>query len=544
MTIQFVGAGGLFTRIGKFYCAMDELNLCVGTLIPTAVNQALATYDPATIPFRNVVANTAQLTISLPTTNQGLQQNMSQVTEGTIVGMVNADAPQLTASIGPALAELIRQMIATANTVQANTVGAVASIDAAVGNGTLIVTTKRADGLVNQQFYTETITVVARSTSSLAFAGELNAGTKIQAAWPLGSGASATLQVIGIGGQTSLVTNSSFETDATTPGQPDGWIVDVGTPGTTVYLTDVEVQTLTIAGSPTAGTYLLTYTSLGGDAYPTVELAWNTQAGAVQAALAALPGLGGVTVTQSGTAPNWVFTVTFNGVGGNLNLLTVTSRLNTGTITPAQVTAGSSFVYAGGRALALKSNGVQLISVLQRLTLARMQQYACGVYLAASPAGTGEVTIDLYDGQNTITDEQGTPNEIVVDIADLASAYALFSGFFRTPNVIPPAVYLRIRFSTAVSNNTVVYADAVSLGVATTLYSGGPSAAVVGGNVAFAVGDQFSIATTNNFAGAFQNWFERCFSMSSQGLQLPCSLTPTIPDSLACGGGSSSSSSV
>lgn len=103
-----------------------------------------------------------------------------------------------------------------------------------------------------------------------------------------------------------------------------------------------EVQTVTITGTPTGGTFSLTY---GGATTP--ALPYNATAAAVQTALRALSSIGstGVTVT-GGPGPGTPYVVTFGGTLGGINVpLIVAVGTFTGGTTPAiavvQTTAGS-----------------------------------------------------------------------------------------------------------------------------------------------------------------------------------------------------------
>ena len=64
------------------------------------------------------------------------------------------------------------------------------------------------------------------------------------------------------------------------------------------------------------------------------------------------------------------------------------------------------------------------------------------------------------------------------------------------------------------------------------LYQGGPFAALFSGATKFIVRDTFQIAVNNAFNSRWQVRAEQLFGMRALGLQLPSSLTPTIPDSL------------
>ncbi len=93
----------------------------------------------------------------------------------------------------------------------------------------------------------------------------------------------------------------------------------------------VEVQTVAITDSPSAGHYHLLY-----DGTATAALNYDAAATAVQAALRNIEGLEGVTVTATGTTPNFTHTVTFNGVPSTAYELTAdVSALTGGTVTIA-----------------------------------------------------------------------------------------------------------------------------------------------------------------------------------------------------------------
>jgi hypothetical protein len=104
-----------------------------------------------------------------------------------------------------------------------------------------------------------------------------------------------------------------------------------------------EVETATITGAPTGGTFILTLPALGDQpAQSTVPLAFNATAATVQAALTALSRVGpsGVVVTGSAGGP---YTMTFDARFPNLPQLTSTNLFTGGTtpgVTMATTTDG------------------------------------------------------------------------------------------------------------------------------------------------------------------------------------------------------------
>jgi hypothetical protein len=117
-----------------------------------------------------------------------------------------------------------------------------------------------------------------------------------------------------------------------------------------------EVQSLTLTGTATGGTFTLTF---GGQA--TANLPFNASAAAVQSALQAISTVGtGNVVCTGGTLPGTAVTITFTGTLGGmpLNLLTATNAL-TGTGSPAPAitrsTAGVAYVNHAARAALAKA---------------------------------------------------------------------------------------------------------------------------------------------------------------------------------------------
>lgn len=120
-----------------------------------------------------------------------------------------------------------------------------------------------------------------------------------------------------------------------------------------------EVQTLTIGGSPTTGTFKLAF-----DGYTTTAITWsatnNTLRDNVDAALEALPsiGTGGVT-TAVGTMTSGVgtLTITFAGNLANMVVPTITVANNSldgsGTVAVAETTPGVAATARGAKKGAL-----------------------------------------------------------------------------------------------------------------------------------------------------------------------------------------------
>ena len=214
-------------------------------------------------------------------------------------------------------------------------------------------------------------------------------------------------------------------------------------------------------------------------------------------------------------------------------------------------TAGGTIVssnssYTGANALVFQGNGSELTSIAQTTNLtggtpAKLQpQTVYGVNfftkLSAS-ASAGVLEVSLVDSTNTvINDLQGTANATTVALTGATTSYTAHSAFFRTPQVLPSTIKVRVRLSTALTSGINVFIDQLALTPATLFYPGGPYLAMFAGSTNFYVPDSFSFTISNNYAGDpkhnFQTLFERLFNMKSMGLLLPTSNSPTISNSL------------
>lgn len=111
-----------------------------------------------------------------------------------------------------------------------------------------------------------------------------------------------------------------------------------------------EVQTVTITGTPTGGTFTLTFSG-----QTTAGIAYNAAAAAVQSALEALSNLApGDVVVTGGPGPGTPWVVTFTVAQGNVPQMTASGSGLTGGSSPAvavtTTTGGSSLTDLGYRA--------------------------------------------------------------------------------------------------------------------------------------------------------------------------------------------------
>lgn len=412
--------------------------------------------------------------IRVEPTGMGVWQTAAQA---IVLGLVSAQSPVDGQQLGTALAYVRQAMLDQSKTVQECTItgaGEVTPGGANVGDGVLVVTVTRADGLIQQNVVQELtqFTVTADSYTGGATAGQerwqwagqpnvstYGTGTGVGVwdfDWPAGSGAVVTGQAVSADQDAAtngnLTTNGNAESWAGTgPAVLDNWALPVGT--------------------------------------------WGT------------------TIAQSSTSHGGTYSVQFVA-GATLNALTQQfgSSVSDGT----DPTAGTPVSPAP-----LASYGVNL-----------------WLRTVSGTASAGVLTVELVDGSGTvIQDAAGNNNSYTVNLTTLTTTWAAFPGTFRTPAVLPAVVRLRVRVSTGLTGADVLLDD-VCFARYAPLYLGGPSAVLYSGSTPFETGDEWAPVFTNDRGGAsfgatWQTLVLRLFQ--TPGLLLPYSGSPNIADSLITG---------
>lgn len=543
MTINFYDGtnhDGLFDLLGKVFQVQSLVNTHRGATIPAAVDAFLTLFqglDPDTERSTLVTSIPAAM-VNHQNSANGLMTTMRQLAVNLVIDFVTRDTPLPSPTLAAALTELIRQMVAEAESVDASTVSVTATPGTNTGDGVLMATLTRGDGTTNELVIPETIafTVSAAGRAPQVVATSLAAQPALSHEWPKGTGLLAS--VTAVDPSSGRLSNGTF--DAFTADVPDGWIAHVATPGTTLKGTTVEVQTVVISGSPVGGYYQLAWTDRDSVAYTTAEITYNASGAAVQSALRKIPGLDAVTVVTTGTAPNYTHTVTFTGQGGNVAQLTSINKLTGGsspTITHNTTTAGTAQVFRGSKALMLVSDGSELTALYQRVTLTAETVYAVTAWLTADSApAAGVLKFELVDniGGTVLSAVTVNADQLTTSWQHITDAATPDTCFLRTPSVLPKNVYFRLRISTAVTSGRTVFLDDLQLVPLNELYAGGPKVAVVTGRKAWLNTDTFGLAVANNRAGLLHEWLDRNCDLRGLGLQLPTNSagTETIPDSV------------
>jgi len=551
MTINFYdGSAGLFDVLGKVFHAMQVIADASGTTVRDEIQDIVTQHENVAddLDLNAIIAGVSSIADDHDSSAGTSMASLQQVARDYLVEVVHDDNPLSSKTYTTALSELRTQMLANSESFDASAVTAtVATVGSMAGNGVLVATVTRGDGLLQQTAYAETCTVELTIDGSVGFTvtGEATTVSELDLSWPAGSGVTNTLTAIAPAG--SLITAGNFDTLSSLDSNvPAGWIASVAQPGTTVKMTTPEQQTVAITGDPSGGYSLLHYVDAAGKTQTTEQIAYNATAATVQSRLRVLAGLASVTVTETGTSPNVTHTVTFLGTGGDVAMLTSSNHLTGGvspTLTHAESVAGTPQVYAGSYALLFDSDGSELTQLDHAVAVDSETAYALNVFLTvAATAVSGVLQFSLVDGISgtVINDSQGNANTISVNVSDLTTAWQSLDAaqaaepIFRLPAVVPDLVYLRMRISTAPPSGTKIYFDHLAMVAMAELYNGGPLAAIFTGSDAYRVGDEYSLTVTNDRAGLLHEWLARTFDLAGNQMLLPVDSTggETIPDSV------------
>jgi hypothetical protein len=315
-------------------------NLSLMTIVSNGLNTP-AVIETQTLTFEAVpTAGAFKLTFGLETTislnynatNTQIRDALRALTGLSSVGVTGTMATALTVTFtgysgDAALLEI------TDNTL---------SIPAVIEQQTVTFSNTPTNGSFELNYNGDVTAAINWNDDLATIQGKVQSLTGLESATVAGSfGAGLVITMTGVAGDANLmtITNNSLNIAAV-----------------------IETQTITVASIPTNGSYKLNY---GGEA--TGALAFDADAAAVQLALRALTGLGGVTVAGSWATQ---FTVTFTGVAGDVALLTVSNNsLNIPATIETQLIefsavpdAGSCrFSYGGVNSTMINENATNLI---------------------------------------------------------------------------------------------------------------------------------------------------------------------------------------
>lgn len=275
MAIALTGTGGLFTRLGKIFAQHRNVNGFRGELaavgdtsdatakwgattgpkvkdLKHAIDEIAAQYASAR---QDLIDQLYSNKASYLSTQASLLGYLQTLAKNTLITMADDDAVLISRDLPTAMAELIRQMNNTSDTVKSNTVSvsvAAATVPANTGNSTCVASVVGPNGKNREYVMPETLEAKVTSdfqgngtlgAESLQVRGEVAAASSLDYNWPDGSGSSSNLTVIdptvnGSGSETdtaNMLTNSDFDT-FTVANTPDNWaILAGGVAGTDIF---------------------------------------------------------------------------------------------------------------------------------------------------------------------------------------------------------------------------------------------------------------------------------------------------------------------
>lgn len=241
MAILLIGAGGLFTRLGKLVGLLNDINTFRGGTgsgqLVKAVTDALAQVDGDTAAIR---ATLQGILTGYPSAQAGLtamQQLVKTAAANVLIAMANADTPLYQQTVPYALALLKTQMLAGGSYVNPNAVSAtVTPAGSNTGNGAVICGTRDKLGYQLDNLLAETISVACTAESSAAgtlqLLGTLPQADPLNWAWPAGSGCNKSLSSVDPAANGAFIAGGNFDSFTTFANVPNGWTASVGTAGT------------------------------------------------------------------------------------------------------------------------------------------------------------------------------------------------------------------------------------------------------------------------------------------------------------------------
>jgi len=535
MAINFTN---FFTRIGKAIDAYKKLLAASGSATDTEFQEILDAFDSDPIDVKRSIEGTITTLRALQSSVSGSVSSLISIPMNRLLtSYVDADVA-IAGDISSKLREFIRQMEVGSESVLGNTVSAALSVDGvAVGTGTIAVGMKDKYGRQQEFAFNEILYCAVTSTTgnaaTISVTGE-QLVSNFDYRFPFGSGVRSSLNAYPASQMGGLIPTPTMADENTVDAtSPSGWI---GTDtDATASITDIEVQTITISGTPTGGSYIIKVVDRSGNEFATTPIAYNDDGGGLQSAIQDITGFSTVTVSTSGTSPNYTHTVTFTGVT-NPGTMTYISNLTGGTPSIAvAVTTSSADAVTGGRVLRITGDGSEQTTWHIPVSVNNLVQYGWAFYLKEqAPITSGVLQVALVDGIDgtIINNEAGDAQSSTIDLTAVGSSWYWWTGFFQTPAVLPANVYLQIKCTTAIDAAGILDIDSANMIAIEPVYPGGPVLFATVGDVNWDATDRRKVTVSNNYAGQLHAWFDRVFNLRSQGLQLPTSGTPTQAEAL------------
>lgn len=237
--ILLTGAGGLFTRLGKFAGLVNDVNTfrggaSAGELV-RAVQDVLAAADGDTALIRGTIAAVLAGLPSAQSSLGGLLTIAKSCAQALLIQQVANDTPLAQPNVANALAVLKTQILAGGAYVTPNTVAAAVTPAAGnFGSGAIVCGTRDARGQTLANLLAENIAVSVNAecagAGTLQFQGTAAQSDPLNWTWPAGSGCNKSIASVCAAGNTGYLAGGGFESFVANA--PANWTVVTGTAGT------------------------------------------------------------------------------------------------------------------------------------------------------------------------------------------------------------------------------------------------------------------------------------------------------------------------
>lgn len=296
MAITLTGTGGLFTRLGKLGKLLYQSHGQQST-INTTIEEVRAQNEGEPDLVSSLMNNSTGVR-----SVEALNSVVTAQAKATMLRMVYRDVPSQSRDLSTAIAELIRQMQASSDSVKACTVATTGTADSGnYGNGPIVTSTKLANGKTAENIVAETVRLTASSATQFSAQGPSVGTDRSWYEWPQGSSATASVPVIDADGTNNLLANSNFE--SFTSNTPNKWTGEVGVAGTHFLASSTaygDSYSLQIAGDGSNLTSLYQKFNDSTNGTSSILSALTQYAFALKAKVSSVPGAGVLTIELIG----------------------------------------------------------------------------------------------------------------------------------------------------------------------------------------------------------------------------------------------------
>jgi len=193
---------------------------------------------------------------------------------------------------------------------------------------------------------------------------------------------------------------------------------------------NVEVKTIILSGSPSAGTYIINVPAYGPYPAQSVEVAYNANSATVQAALRTLWGFDSITIVESGTTPNFTHTITFTGVLWDVpDFSTTATKMTGGSIAHNTTTQGGLSLHDTSAHAIAGTDTYDIVGTGTGTHYIDVQGTTSVEHDVIALSGGGGYTVDGADGTTTVghaTRDKVTSHFIVWDAVTGANGYVVY----------------------------------------------------------------------------------------------------------------------